>query len=68
MLVGLVAVVAFVAVQARGASLYYRNADEAVAQRESLGRDRFRLQGVVVGESVDDGNAKVFQVAYRGCR
>lgn len=63
---GLVAVVAFVAVQARGASLYYRNADEAVAQRESLGRDRFRLQGVVVGESVDDGNAKVFQVAYRG--
>ncbi len=60
------AVVVFIMVQARGASLYYRNADEAVAQREELGRDRFRLQGVVVGEPTDEGTDKVFEVAYRG--
>ncbi|MBP7632254.1 MAG: cytochrome c maturation protein CcmE [Acidimicrobiales bacterium] len=65
-LVALGAVVVFIMVQAQGASLYYRNADEAVAQRDSLGQDRFRLQGVVVGQPVDDGNAKVFEVAYRG--
>ncbi|MGB3054368.1 MAG: cytochrome c maturation protein CcmE [Acidimicrobiales bacterium] len=65
-LAGLAVVVVFIVIQARGASLYYRNADEAVAQQETLGRDRFRLQGVVVGEPVDDGNAKVFSVAYRG--
>jgi cytochrome c-type biogenesis protein CcmE len=41
------------------AALYYRNADEAVAQRESLGSRRFRVQGVVqpgvtkVGQEVD---------------
>lgn len=65
-LVALGAVVVFIMVQARGASLYYRNADEAVAQREELGRDRFRLQGVVVGEPTDEGTDKVFEVAYRG--
>lgn len=65
-LVALGVVVVFIMVQAQGASLYYRNADEAVAQREDLGRDRFRLQGVVVGEPVDEGTDKVFEVAYRG--
>lgn len=65
-LVGLAGVLVFIVVQARGASLYYHNADEAVAQKAELGQDRFRLQGVVVGEPVDDGTAKVFDVAYRG--
>jgi cytochrome c-type biogenesis protein CcmE len=65
-LVGLAGVLVFIVVQARGASLYYRNADEAVAQKEELGQDRFRLQGVVVGEPVEDGTATVFDVAYRG--
>ncbi len=46
----LVIAIEFVIVQARGASLYYLNADEAVAQREELGDKRFRLQGVVIGE------------------
>ena len=62
----LAVVIVLIAMQAGDASLYFKNADEAVAQREELGRDRFRLQGVVVGEPVDDGNAKVFSVAYRG--
>lgn len=65
-LVALGAVLVFIVVQARGASLYYRNADEAVAQKAELGQDRFRLQGVVVGEPVDEGTDKVFDVAYEG--
>jgi cytochrome c-type biogenesis protein CcmE len=41
------------------AALYYRNADEAIAQKQSLGTRRFRVQGVVqpgvtkVGQEVD---------------
>lgn len=58
--------VLFIVVQARGATLYFKNADEAVAQRSSLGQSRFRLQGVVVGKGIDDGAAKVFTVAYGG--
>lgn len=65
-LVGLTGVLVFIVVQARGASLYYLNADEAIAQKADLGQDRFRLQGVVVGDPVDDGTAKVFDVAYSG--
>jgi cytochrome c-type biogenesis protein CcmE len=39
------------------ASLYFYNADEAVAQREQLGDTRFRLQGTVLDdvETTDDG-------------
>jgi cytochrome c-type biogenesis protein CcmE len=65
-LVALAGVLVFIVVQARGASLYYRNADEAVAQKAELGQQRFRLQGVVVGQPVDEGTAKVFDVAYHG--
>lgn len=43
-------VLGVIVVQARGASLFYKNADEAVAERASLGTERFRLQGVVVGK------------------
>ena len=40
--------IAFLVVQGLGnATTFYRNADEAVAQRRSLEGDRFRLQGVV---------------------
>lgn len=65
-LLALAGVLVFVVIQARGATLYYRNADEAVAQRTELGQDRFRLQGVVVGEPVEEGTEKVFDVAYNG--
>jgi cytochrome c-type biogenesis protein CcmE len=48
------------------ATLYFRNADEAVAQRDELGDKRFRLQGTVVGEPVVDGESVSFAVAYNG--
>lgn len=58
--------VAFLLLQGLGsATTYFRNADEAVDQREALGDDRFRLQGTVVEGSVRrDGEAVAFQVAY----
>ena len=46
------------------ATLYFRNADEAVAQRDDLGTKRFRLQGTVVGEPETDGDSVTFAVAY----
>jgi cytochrome c-type biogenesis protein CcmE len=46
------------------ATLYFRNADEAVAQRDDLGTKRFRLQGTVVGEPTYDGDQVRFDVAY----
>ncbi len=48
------------------ATLYFRNADEAVAQRDELGDKRFRLQGTVVGEPVTDGDRLTFEVAFNG--
>jgi cytochrome c-type biogenesis protein CcmE len=48
------------------ATLYFRNADEAVAQRDELGDRRFRLQGTVVGQPVVDGDQVTFDVAYNG--
>jgi cytochrome c-type biogenesis protein CcmE len=48
------------------ATLYFRNADEAVAQRAELGDKRFRLQGTVVGEPEVDGDEVTFAVAYNG--
>ena len=65
-LVVLAGVLVFIVMQARGASLYYRNADEAVAQKAQLGTDRFRLQGVVVGKPSDTGDAVMLTVAYNG--
>jgi cytochrome c-type biogenesis protein CcmE len=46
------------------ASLYFRNADEAVAQREELGDRRFRLQGSVVGDGVETAEGVNFDVVY----
>lgn len=65
-LVLLVGVVGFVIVQARGATLYFKNADEAVAEKAELGTSRFRLQGVVVGEPLRLDHATNFTVAYHG--
>ena len=47
-----------------GATLYFRNADEAVAQRDELGTRRFRLQGLVVDDPVIDDEIATFEVAY----
>ena len=59
-------VIGAIAFQARGASLYFKNADEAVAEKESLGTKRFRLQGTVLGKPVEEGAATVFKVQYGG--
>ncbi|HKA85491.1 MAG TPA: cytochrome c maturation protein CcmE [Acidimicrobiales bacterium] len=48
------------------ATLYFRNADEAVAQRESLGTKRFRLQGTVTGEPAEADGVVSFAVAFNG--
>ena len=48
------------------ATLYFRNADEAVAQRESLGTERFRLQGTVTGEATETDGVVSFVVAFNG--
>ncbi len=49
------------------ATLYFRTADEAVAQRESLGDRRFRIQGDVVEGSVSEvGNDVTFTLAKNG--
>ncbi|HZM37923.1 MAG TPA: cytochrome c maturation protein CcmE [Acidimicrobiales bacterium] len=48
------------------AALYFRTADEAVAQRDSLGTKRFRLEGTVVGEPVEDGGLLHFAVVFNG--
>jgi cytochrome c-type biogenesis protein CcmE len=58
-------VIAFVLLQGLGsATTYFRNADEAVADRSSLGTDRFRLQGTVVGRPQKVGETVEFSVAY----
>jgi cytochrome c-type biogenesis protein CcmE len=46
------------------ATLYFRNADEAVAQRDSLGTRRFRLQGLVTTEPASVGDTVEFDVTY----
>jgi len=57
-----------IVVQARGATLFYKNADEAVAQRKTLGTKRFRMQGIV-GAAPKVGNGDqptTFPVTYNG--
>lgn len=47
------------------ATLFFYNADEAVARRDDLGDDRFRLQGTVVPESVvQTDNGVEFTIVY----
>jgi cytochrome c-type biogenesis protein CcmE len=65
-LVVLGAVLVGIVVQARGATLFYKNADEAVMERDELGTSRFRLQGVVEGEPVrgEGDEPTTFVVSY----
>jgi cytochrome c-type biogenesis protein CcmE len=61
--------IAFLLVQGLGnATTYFRNADEALADREDLGTRRFRLQGTVVDEARRDGDVVVFAVEYHCAR
>ena len=67
-LVGVLAVGAFAVSQALGdATLFFRNADEAVAQRQDLAGERFRLQGLVVPDTIEPYESGVaFEVTYNG--
>jgi cytochrome c-type biogenesis protein CcmE len=49
------------------ASLYYYNADEAVARKEQLGDRRFRIQGTYVGTATDTADGAIaFDIAFEG--
>lgn len=51
------------------ATLFFRNVDEAVAERDDLGDRRFRLQGTVVGETiVESDGGVVFDVEFNDVR
>ncbi len=58
----------FLVVKALGsASTFYRNVDEAVAQKNSIGAKRFRLQGTVAPCTVErTGDGVSFAVTYNG--
>ncbi len=61
-----VAVLGFVLFQAvTSATVYFYNADEAVAQRDEIGNKTFRLQGVVASEPATDSSGRItFEVAF----
>jgi cytochrome c-type biogenesis protein CcmE len=47
--------------------VFFRNVDEAVAERDELGDRRFRLQGRVVPDTLEsDGTAVTFVVQHAG--
>jgi cytochrome c-type biogenesis protein CcmE len=58
--------VGFIALQfLNNATLYYRNADEAVSQKDSLGTKRFRVQGVVQDDVTQVGAGEVdFTISF----
>jgi cytochrome c-type biogenesis protein CcmE len=66
----LVVALVFMAYQGlSSATVFFRNVDEAIAERESLGDKRFRLQGSVVDGSMQaDGTVVSFAVEYGGQR
>jgi cytochrome c-type biogenesis protein CcmE len=67
-LVVIVLVAGFVIVNALGnATMFFRNADEAVADRGELGTSRFRLQGTVENGTIERTDEGVtFVVTYNG--
>jgi len=67
-LVVLVVFGGFLVVKALGsASTFYRNVDEAVAQKDSLGTKRFRLQGTVAPCTIErTGDGVAFAVTFNG--
>lgn len=63
---GLVVVaLGFVVLQGLGnATLYFRNADEAVAERDELAGRDFRIQGLVVQDATERGGVTEFAIAF----
>jgi cytochrome c-type biogenesis protein CcmE len=67
LLVLILAAIGYVVFQGlNSAALYYRNADEAVAQKASLGTHRFRVQGTVQDDVAKVGNEVDFTIAFNG--
>ncbi|MEO7555123.1 MAG: cytochrome c maturation protein CcmE [Acidimicrobiales bacterium] len=67
--VGIVIVVAIAGVLFQflnSAALYYRNADEAVRDKASLGTKRFRVQGVVQPDVRQSGDEVDFSINFNG--
>lgn len=64
----IVAALGFLVFQGLGnATLYFRTADEAVAQRDSLGTKRFRIEGNVVAGTVHQAGTEVaFTIESKG--
>ncbi len=61
------AALAFLVYQGLGnATLYFRTADEAVAQREELGDRRFRIEGNVLDPVAQEGEFVRFQIESNG--
>jgi len=57
--------IGFVLLQGLGnATLYFRNVDEAVAERDELGTRRFRLQGLVEDDVAEVDGAVTFTLAF----
>ena len=63
---GVAAVAGFILLQALGeATLFFRNVDEAIADRDELGDRRFRLQGrVVPGSVIDAAGVVTFDLMF----
>jgi len=62
----LIAAMAFITAQGlRNATLFFRNVDEAVEQRDELGERRFRIQGRVVPSSVkSESGLTTFEIVH----
>jgi len=69
-MLALAAVVGFIAVRSLGAStVYFKTADEAVADKASLGTRRFRIEGTVLDGTVRaSGKVTRFAIAEKGTR
>jgi cytochrome c-type biogenesis protein CcmE len=69
-IVGLIVLAAlgFLVIRGLGnATLYFRTADEAVAQKQQLGNRRFRIEGNVVAGTVREaGAATAFNIESKG--
>jgi cytochrome c-type biogenesis protein CcmE len=66
-LAAVVAGIGFVVLQGLGdATLYFRNVDEVVANPDSLGTRRFRLQGLVQDDVETNGEDVSFTLTFNG--
>jgi cytochrome c-type biogenesis protein CcmE len=50
------------------ATVYFKTADEAVREKETLGTRRFRVEGVVLDDVVQSGDAVRFTIEEKGAK